>query len=330
MAEEGGGVSTKGGLQGESSTTLPKSTRFSQPQTGVANTQQSTQTVQNTQDNTDETNPDDSDIEEDDRARELRQARKDKQPRDKQPRTQTSRRRYTLEPGDLEDELLITEVEDGAEEPNESIFAKVHNVQEFAQSATAFPEIWCNAVRNMVTTMIAYQEQNHEFSRDALKSKERVASLTQQLKEKNASLTAAHNNEQRLRESRTIYRTRNEKLKESVYELQTENADLKTQLLAAGAGDPDSDPDPEDSDCEGPLRRPHAHRRATAPPASQSSRQITPAGTNNTSGTKSNNKYTDVKNFHGNDDDRHTWDSWKMHLKSKFMMSWELFETEVS
>ena len=46
-------------------------------------------------------------------------------------------------------------------------------------------------------------------------------------------------------------------------------------------------------------------------------------------GTKSNNKYPDVENFHGSKDDRDKWDSWKMHLKSKFMISWDLFETEI-
>ena len=37
-----------------------------------------------------------------------------------------------------------------------------------------------------------------------------------------------------------------------------------------------------------------------------------------------------MSNFHGNEKDQEEWDSWKNHLKSKFMMSWELFETEVS
>ncbi len=181
----------------------------------------------------------------------------------------------------------------------------------------------------MITSMIAYQEQNHELNRDSLKSKERVASFTQQLKEKNASLLASQSNEERLRESQTTYRTRNEKLKEEVRELRSENESLKVQLLAAGGMDPGSD-DPDDSDREDPPRRPDLRRRATAPPGSHNSRQTTPAGTTTTTGSKSNNKYPDVKDFHGNDDDRHTWDSWKIHLKSKFMMSWELFDSEIS
>ncbi len=327
MAEAGGGVSTKGGLQGESSSTLPKSTRFSQFSTQTLPEDRSQMAPPERNPGSD-TDPNDSDREEDNRAEELQRARTDKRRAEFQPP-----RRYTIEPGDLQDELLLTEVEDGAEEANESIFAKIQNSQEFIASVTQHPDIWCNAVRNMVTGMIAYQEQNNELHRDYLKSKERVVSLSQQLKEKNTSLLSAQSNEARLRESRTTYRTRNEKLKDDVQELRIENENLKIQLQGVGGMDPGSD-DPDDSDREGPARRPDIRRRVTAPaPApsgSRHSRQITPAGTTTTTGAKSNNKYPDVKDFHGKDDDRNMWDSWKMHLKSKFMMSWELFDTEIS
>lgn len=308
------GVTPKEGLRGESSSTLPKSTKFTQH-----DAQRSTQTIRN------DTDPDDSDME--DNSEELRRARAEKQ---KQP---LHNRRYTIEPGDVEDELLVTELEDGAEEQQESIFAKIQNTQDFIASTTAHPEIWCNAVRSLVTSTIAYQEQNHEFNRDILKGKERVASLSQQLKEKDVQLRITQSNEDRLRESRNTYRSRNEKSKDEVQELRMENEDLKTRLRSAGQFDPPSDPDPDDSDREGPSRRPDYRRRATAPPGSQPSRHQTPAAGSTavtTSGAKSNNKYPDVKEFHGNDKDRSTWDSWKMHLNSKFMMSWELFETELS
>ncbi len=126
MAQEGGGVSTKGGIQGETATTLPKSSRFSQP-----TTQFSTQTLQGDHGHKmspldlplgghdSGADPNDSDLEEGSRADELRRARRGKQA-DPQP----PRRRYTLEPGDLQDEILLTEVEDGAEEANESISLK--------------------------------------------------------------------------------------------------------------------------------------------------------------------------------------------------------------
>ena len=328
-AMEQAGPSSKGGLRGESSKTLPHSTKFTQ------HTQQSTQTIQGDDPDTtapgtgheheQSSDPDDSDVEEN---RRLQQARKEKQRQMGPPET---KRRYTIEPGDLQDELLLTEVDEAtgdSGEANESIFAKVQNAQEFIDSATAHPEVWCNAVRNLVTGIIAYQEQNQESNRALLDSRERTASYKQQLKEKNTTLANTRENEERLRESRNTYRGRNEKSKEEVRKLQAENEKLKTQLRSAAAADLESEPDPDDSDREN-NRRPNPHRRATAPLSSRHSRQQTPA-TTNTSNTKSNNKYPDVKNFHGNDDDRHEWESWRMHLESKFLMSWELFETEVS
>ena len=315
MAEKGGGVSTKGGLQGESSATLPKSARF--------NTQDTTQTLQGDKRGEEEyisSEPDDSDTEANLRA-------KGKQPESR------AHRRYTLEPGDRAEEFLITETQDGEEEPNETIFAKVQNAGEFIASATSHPEVWCNAIRNIVTGLVAYQETNHEFHRDLLSARERVASLSQQLKEKNRALQAAQANEERLRESRTTYRTRCTKLKEDVAELQIEAENLRAQLRTIEGQDGDPNSDPEDSDLGGdphPRRRPGPQRRVTAPSSGHQSRRATPSATATTSGAKSNNKYADVDNFFGNHDDRDSWESWKMHLKSKFMMSWELFETEVA
>lgn len=315
---EGGGVSTKGGLQGETSSTLPRSAKFSQFPT----TQGSTQTLLGDKNQTqmppgnfNESDPNDSDAEVDQR-NDLLRARREKQPQ--------AKRRYTIEPGYIEDEFYLNEVED---EDKESIFAKVQNAREFVDSATAHPEIWCNAVRNMATGMIAYQEQNQEANRALLESKERVVSFTQQLKEKNASLASSQANEERLRDSRNTYRGRNERLKEEVHKLNTENDKLKAQLRDAITTDPETDPDPDDSDREG--RRPNVPRRSTAPSGSRHGRGATPA-TFTSSNAKSNNKYPDVKDFHGNDEDRHEWESWRMHLESKFLMSWELFETELS
>ena len=193
MAETGGGVSTRGGLQGESSNTLPKSARFTPH---PSHTQGSTQTLQGDKGVEGETlssDPDDSDAEENPR------------PKGKRPEPRP-KRRYTIEPGDVAEEILLTETQDGEEAPVESIFAKVQNAGEFIASATSHPEIWCNAVRNLVTSLVAYQETNHEFHRDLLSSRERVAALSQQLKESNQVLQSARASEERLRESRTTNR----------------------------------------------------------------------------------------------------------------------------
>lgn len=144
---ESSGAHIKGGLSGETSSTLPRSIRFGvPPETAI--TQRSTQIVGN---DVIESDFNDSDAEENNRREELRQARTEKQVE-----PVFVRRRYIIEAGDLEDELFFIEVEDGLEEEHESIFAKVRNVPEFIASATAYPEKWCNAVRSFVISMIAY------------------------------------------------------------------------------------------------------------------------------------------------------------------------------
>lgn len=327
----------KGGLQGEGPATLPRSTKFSdQPLTESSRaprfplltnqpmitsaTQRSTQTILddipqgafNRNPENDDPDPDDSDVDDNDHVEELRNARNQK--RAESPRR---KRRYTIEPGATEDELLLTENDEGVD----TIFATVQNAQDFVDSATAHPEAWCNAVRSMVTSMIAYQEQNQESNHEAIKSKERVASLTQQLKEAKNQLLNANQSEERLREGRTTYRNRNEKLKEESIKLSAEVQQLKLQLMAQGPGDPNSDPDDSDPD-DAPRRSRHSNAPI--------SRHQTPGGTTTSTVSKSNNRYPDVPDFYGNEKDRHTWESWRMHVESKFQQSWELFETELS
>ena len=91
-------------------------------------------------------------------------------------------------------------------------------------------------------------------------------------------------------------------------------AELKIWLLNATAGppgDPD-DLDPNNSDRERPerperRRREDRHRHSVAPSFRG---RYTPTITNLLS--KSNNKWPDVKDFHGNKEDRDTWESWRM------------------
>lgn len=201
--------------------------------------------------------PDNSNIEE-------RQQPKQKN-KGKAPRSQL-KRRYTLEPGEVAEEILLTEAKDGEEGFSESIFAKVRTAEEFISSATTHSVIWCNAIRSLITSIIAYQDQNHDSQRKALENRERVVSLTQQLKEKNQLLQTARSNEDRLRESRIVYRTRNVRFKESLLELQTENEDLKAQLRTRNNPNEDPNSDPDDSDLEErPARRPNPSRRYTTP-----------------------------------------------------------------
>ena len=106
---------------------------------------------------------------------------------------------------------------------------------------------------------MAHQEISHENYRGLLISRERVASLTQQLKESEELLKFAQATEERLRESRITYCIRSTKLKEEVVELQVEAEDLRAQIrtLQESTGHPS---DPDDSDLEG---EPNPRRRFT-------------------------------------------------------------------
>ena len=65
-------------------------------------------------------------------------------------------------------------MEDGPEEPIESIFTKVQNAQEFVASASSHPELWCNAIRNMVIITIASREQVNKYNDKLFETKERA------------------------------------------------------------------------------------------------------------------------------------------------------------
>ena len=320
----------KRGLQGETSATLPRSTKFVPlPPHELTTTQQSTQTVRGDADTTAATGQASTHKPEDD----------DPQDSDEETRVKGShshaagkqaKRRYTIEQGEYEEDLLLTEI--GADKEN-NIFAKVQNIHDFVASIGECPEQWCNAIRNLITTMIAYQETNTESRADLLLSRERVASLTQQLKEANAPRQATQENIERVRDARNTYRARYESLCDETSQLREEVQALKEQVRLsrnAQASDPYGE-DPDDSDRD-TGNRPRNHRRSTAPPGNIGSRLQTPATGTGTAHTvsKSNNKYPDVPDFYGNEEDRHTWESWRMHLQSKFQMSWELFENELS
>ena len=145
---------TKGGPQGESSATLPRSSKFSRA-TFELEEEQSASTAakiflpfekpisaiqQSTQEVMDDTkdigarrrpeytsDPNDSDTE-------ARQQEKGKGKRTAEKSPVRKTRRYTIEPGNEDEELLLTHFEGDPEDVG-NLFAKVRNAQEFADSA---------------------------------------------------------------------------------------------------------------------------------------------------------------------------------------------------
>ena len=249
----------------------------------------------------------------------------------KEPMRRPRTRRFTIEPGEFEEEFVLTEPED-----QEGLFEKVQTVTSFIDSVTNHPEEWCNAIRTMATSIAAYQGQVAELTRNVHTAKQQSASLTQQLME-------ADNQEeiQRLRHLRQKYKDQAANKTEEVERLKAENVKLKEQIRTHAQAESRIPPEDEylDSDDDNFIRTRQGNsnrRRNPSVPTNPGtallggSRQPTPAtNTTRTNATKSDNKYKDVSEFKGTEGSRF-YDSWRTHLYAKFRRSWELFEDEQS
>ena len=318
------------GLSGEGSSALPRSSKFPPPADllGVPSTQSQTVSGSRSQEFEDR----DSD-EEDFLTRRYRDPGENltataagSKKEDKRPAS----RRYTINAGEGEDE---DEVDfELREEDKEHIFLRVSNIDEFTQSAKEHPHEWCNAVRNLITSMTAYQESNQNLSKETLQIRQQVASLKQQLIELKGQLTSELDQSNRLRERRDLYRNQATSSKEEVQSLKDEVLSLKEQVKNAApiekiTGSYDSDDEGTQNNAEAVTTR--GGRRGGTPATNLTNRGGTPALTTMTNPGVSNNRYPDVPDFHGTHD-KGDWESWQMHLDSKFLASWELFPTEYS
>ena len=166
--------------------------------------------------------------------------------------------------------------------------------------------------------------------------------------------------EERLHRLRDQYHDKNDELKEQVQTLQNKVNTLQSQLHTQHA---DTEGDKETPRRPPPVHRPHSFSESEPSPLRLQSRtnrshsysesepsplrlqpQPTNPGTaprrihtytpvtNITSSTPiepgRNKRYPDIKDFHGNSNDRDTWDSWKLHLRAKFKASAILFPSE--
>lgn len=247
-----------------------------------------------------DSNPIDSDREEIEKSshqKQLQEARSGKQ-------VSRTRRRFIIEPGNDQKEIILAAELKAGE--REGIYISIRNPQDFLDSATDDPDAWCDVIRTMTASIIAHKEQTSIAMEDLMAEKASTIDLRYKLKESERQHSQNQDDVIRLREARTTYRTRYENLVEENAQLNTEIQSLKDQLLnAAPPGDDFDNSDPNDSDRDnGPLRRrPDSHRRATALSGSRFTTPIT--GATNSGIRKSNNKYPDVKDFFGNDTDRY-------------------------
>ena len=241
-------------------------------------------------------------------------------------------RRYTIEPGNVEGDVLLTDI---TQDEANAIHAVVSSSEDFMRSANASPEEWRNAIQNMIESvqvcrenLAVLQQDNDHLTKGTAEARAKARAIADQLRDANARATKEEQSSARIRRLRDKYR-------EVAEDLHRENEQLKATAAAMASGHLREEED-QDSDVDSHHTEVQA-RYGAAPPSNLrggSNRHNTPGtGTGTVAVTEGalvskNKRYPDVPNFHGSKDDKHKWDGWRMHLYSKFNKSAAEFPTE--
>lgn len=266
----------------------------------------------------------DSDIED------LERPRPSKKKEKKPARDKSKSRRYTIEPGDFEDEFVLSKDAETTEEDAESsenLFEKIQTAAHFTESVSRHPEEWCNAIRTMATSISAYHDQISDLTNNVHSCKQQIASIAQQLKESTTTSNKQKEEIKRLRHLRDEYRETADYRAEEIFDLKEQ---MSANLEAFNPGEVYVDSDDETHQRPKPIRQntaPAAAKTQTVTRNIESHRNTPVTDTSKTSITKSNNKYPDVPDFYGTEGSRF-YESWCTRLNSKFRNSWELFQDE--
>ena len=232
-------------------------------------------------------------------------------------------RRCTIKPADTEEGVILRDVAAGA------ILYRVENTEEFIDSVNDRPDDWRSGIKGMVVSVIELTGRNENLSRDlgAARINERV--LSRQVTEATQRLSNQEAVSARLRGLRDKYR---QEMVNKELELVKLRRRLQEHPNEAQQEDHDSDQDEFIAE----IRRRHGHRLNTMEPENPQNLR-TPEGhrrhrTPATDATSvaipgSNKRYPNVPDFHGTQD-KDIWDSWRLHLLSKFRQSAVLYPTE--
>ena len=238
-------------------------------------------------------------------------------------RVDRSGRRYTIDFGKYEDEMVL--VEDTDETENE-VYASVQTSEAFVQSATQNPDEWRDGLKRIVESVrnarVNYRtlaDQHEQLGREAAEFKAKYLAQSRRQKEVDRAYQEAKEVAARLRHLRDKWRSEAE-------ESQKENEELKAKLkersLPARNRDEDFDSDDER------FREPgHQRGRVSLQPNSHRQDQRYTPATDRTEGVGNKKRYPDVPNFHGTHD-RDDWESGYAHLLEKFHQSAVIFPTE--
>ena len=243
-------------------------------------------------------------------------------------RKEKESRRFTLDIGNYEDELMI--LVDNGEEVAREVYATVQTAEEFVESASKDPDAWRDGLRRIAENFRVVRDDyrlllmdNEEAKKEHEETKAKVTAQTKRLKDINKSLLSEQEVSARLRRLRDRWRADAEQLAK-------QNDDLKERLKKQeGPAAPEEEVDSDDA------HRGEGSRHLSVAPSGLSNpsatRRLTPA-TNRTqpisnSEEGANKRYPDAPVFHGTHD-KDTWEAWAMHVEEKFHQSASLFPSE--
>lgn len=246
-------------------------------------------------------------------------------------RRDQERRRVTLT---TDDEIITMQSME-----TDEVLARVGNTQELMENVNANPDLWSRGIRNIIINGSNFERENVQLKADYSMSQTMLRDIKKQAEKLRASsqlmgqdYNRAKQDVERLRRLRDRYRQEAETLSNEVSELRAANIELQTENAALKQNNIEEIVE-EDSDIEGPSRLPRGKRDGTATTAAGANviaskeRTYTPVTSIEGQSSGQNKKYPDVSMFHGVED-RDEWESWKLHLESKFRHSATLFTCE--
>ena len=235
------------------------------------------------------------------------------------------KRRYTIDVGEFEDELVLRL--DNGEEVTSELYATVQTNEEFTDSAVKDPEAWRDGLQRIVNSFRVMRDDYHillegheSVKQENEEMQAKVKAQTKRLREADRALLSEQEISARLRSLRDRWRADAEGLAK-------ENEDLKEKLK----NQPTLQDLPEEVDSDEERRGVGSRHLSAAPSGHSRTQRFTPATIRShlASSTEegANKRYPDVPVFHGTHD-RDTWESWSLHLDEKFHQSASLFPSE--
>ena len=135
-------------------------------------------------------------------------------------------RRFTIVPGEFQDEFMLLELVGVGAEEQEVILEKIQSSEAFMQSFEERPTDWCNAIRAMIEDVLTFQGQTTDLTEKTYNLQSRVRTLTQRLKESTDAFKMSQKDAKCLGKIRDGYRNESDGPAEEIEALE-EQEDLR-------------------------------------------------------------------------------------------------------